>query len=219
LYAKLSKCDFYKNKIQYLGHVISDDGISVDPKKIKAIIDWPVPKDVTDVRSFMGITGYYRKFIEGFSLIAYPITSLQKKGKKFEWSAKCEVGFNKLKELLTTTPILKIADPHKDFIVYTDACNEGLGGVLTQEGHVIAYESRKLKIHENNYATYDLDLALVIHALKMWRHYLIGRIFLLMSDNISLKYLFDQQNLNARQARWLAFLSEYDFEIKHIKGK
>ena len=101
----------------------------------------------------------------------------------------------------------------------TDACNEGLGGVLTQEGHVTTYESRKLKKHENNYSTYDLELDGIIHDLKMWRHHLIGKKFLLMSDKISLKYLFDQQNLNARQARWLAFLREYDFEIKHIKGK
>ena len=121
--------------------------------------------------------------------------------------------------MLTTAPILKIIDPYKYFVVCTDACNGGLGGVLTQEGHVIAYESRKLKTHEKNYATYDLDLASIIHALKMWRHHLIGKIFLLMSDNISLKYMFDQQNLNVRQARWIAFLSEYDFEIKHIKGK
>lgn len=124
-----------------------------------------------------------------------------------------------MKMLLTTASILKIVDPHKDFVVCTDACNEGLGGVLIQEGHVIAYESRKLKTHENNYATYDLELAAVIHVLRMWCHYLIRRRFLLMSGNISLKYLFDQHNLNAKQARWLAFLSEYDFEIKHIKGK
>ena len=94
-----------------------------------------------------------------------------------------------------------------------------MGGVLTQEGHVITYKSRKLKTHENNYATYDLELASIIHALKMWHHHLFGKIFLLMSDNVSLKYLFDQQNLNARKARWLTFLSEYVFEIKHIKGK
>ena len=135
------------------------------------------------------------------------------------WDIKCEESFNKLKELLTTAPVLRIADPHRDFDVCTDVCNEGLGGVLTQDGHVIAYESRKLKVHERNYATYDLELVAVIHALKMWRHYLTGQKFVLMSDNISLKYLFDQQNLNARQARWLAFLSNYDFEIKHIKGK
>ena len=167
----------------------------------------------------MGITGYYQIFIEGFSRIANPITSLQKKGKKFEWSQKCEDSFKKLKTLLTTAPILGIDDPNKDFIVCVDACNDGLGGVLTQEGHVIAYESRKLKIHEKNYATYDLELATVIHALKMWHHHLIGRKFILMTDNKGLKYLSDQPNLNARQARWLAFLSEYDFEIQHIKGK
>jgi len=107
------------------------------------------------------------------------------------WDLKCEESFSKLKELLTTAPILKITDPYKDFVVCTDACNEGLGGVLIQEGNVIAYESRKLKIHEKNYATYDLELDVVIHTLKMWCHYLIGRRFLLMSDNITLKYLFD----------------------------
>ena len=121
--------------------------------------------------------------------------------------SKCKENFNGLKELLTTAPILKIADLDKDFIICIDACNESLGGVLTQEGHVIAYESRKLKTHEKNYATYDLELVSIIHALKMWGHHLIGKIFLLMSDNISLKYLFDQQNLNVRLPRWIAFLS------------
>ena len=127
--------------------------------------------------------------------------------------------FNKLKELLAIAPILKIIDPNKDFVVCTDACNDGLGGLLTQEGHVIVYEPRKLKTHKNNYETYDLDTTSIIHALKMWRYYLIGKRLLLMSNNISLKYMFDQQNLNVRQARWLAFLSEHDFEIKHIKRK
>ena len=121
-----------------------------------------------DVRSFMGITGYYRRFIEAFSSIANSITSFQKKGKKFDQNQKCEESFKKLITLLTSTPILRIADPNKEFVVCTDACNDGLGGVLTQEGHVIAYESRKLKVHEKNYATYDLELAAVIHALKMW---------------------------------------------------
>ena len=143
----------------------------------------------------MGITSYYRRFIEGFSKIANPITSLQKKGKKFDWNQKCEGIFKKLKTSLTTAPILKIVDPNKDFIVCTDACNDGLGGVLTQEGHVIAYESRKLKIHEKIYATYDLELAAIIHALKMWRHHLIRRKFILMTDNKELKYMLDQPNL------------------------
>ena len=137
-----------------------------------------MPKDVTDVRSFMGITRYYQRFIEGFSRIANTITSLQKKGKRFKWNQKCEEIFKKLKTLLTIAPILRIVDPNKDFVVCIDACNDGLGGVLIQEGHVIAYESRKLKIHEKNYATYNLELAAVIYALKMWRHHLIERKFM-----------------------------------------
>ena len=104
-------------------------------------------------------------------------------------------------------------------MVCTDSCNDGLGGVSTEEGHVIAYDSRKLKMYERNYATYVLELAVVIHALKMWRHHLIGSKFILMTDNKGLKYLLDQPNLNSRQARWIAFLSEYDFKIQHIKGK
>ena len=117
-----------------------------------------------------------------FLRITNTITSLQKKGKKFDWNQKCEDSFKKLKNLLTSASILRIADPNKEFVVCIDAYNDGLGGVLTQEGHVIAYESRKLKIHENNYANYDLELAVVIHALKMWRHHLIGRKFILMTE-------------------------------------
>jgi hypothetical protein len=148
LYAKFDKCNFYKKKIQYLGHVISSEGIIVDSEKIKAIMEWLVTKDVVDIRSFMGITRYYGRFIEGFSKIAYPITSLQKKGTKFNLSQKCQDSFNKLKELLTSTPILKVVDPDKDLAICVDASKEGLGGVVTQEGHVICYESHKLKEHE-----------------------------------------------------------------------
>eukprot|EP00253_Pinus_taeda_P011178 PITA_11178 len=173
LYAKFSKCDFFKEEIQYLGHVISKEGIAVDPEKIKAIMDWPVPKDVADIRSFMGLAGYYRRFVEGFSRVAFPITSLQKKGKAFQWTPNCQKSFEQLKHLLTTAPILRIVDPDKDYVVCTDASKEGVGGVLMQEGRVVAYESRKLKEHEQKYSTYDLELTAVIHALKMWRHYLI----------------------------------------------
>jgi hypothetical protein len=115
--------------------------------------------------------------------------------------------------------VLKIADPKADFLVCTDACKEGLGGVFMQEGKVICYESRKLNEHEVNYVTHDLELAAIVHALKMWRHYLLGRKFVLMTDHCGLRYLFDQPKLNARQARWMALLREFDFEINHIKGK
>ena len=194
LFVKFSKCDFFNDKIQYLGHLVTKEEISIDPEKIRVIEYWLVPKDVTDVISFMGITGYYRRFIEGFSRIANPINSLQKKGNKFNWNQKCEESFKKLKTLLTSAPILRIVDPNKEFVVCTDACNDVLVGVLTQEGHVISYDSRKLKVHKKNYATYELELAAVIHALKMWRHHLIGRKFVLMTDDKGLKYLLDQPN-------------------------
>jgi hypothetical protein len=166
LYAKLSKCIFYQKKIHYLGHIISAAGIEVDPEKIEAIRGWPTPKNVTEVRSFMGLVGYYRRFIKGFSRIASPITSLQKKGVKFEWTSKCEESFRQLKEILTSAPILKIADPNEYFVVCTDACKEGLGGVLSQRDNVVCYESRKLKEHERNYATHDLELASYCTCIK-----------------------------------------------------
>jgi hypothetical protein len=125
----------------------------------------------------------------------------------------------RLKQLLTNAPILRISYPNVDFLVCTDACKEGLGGVLSQDGFVICYESRKMKEHENNYATHDLELAAIVLALRKWRHYLMGKRFELRTDHNDLEYLFDQPTLNARQSRWLKFLYEYDFDIKHIKGK
>jgi hypothetical protein len=219
LYAKLRKCSFYQKQIHYLGHIISKDGIVVDPEKIEAIRDWSTPKNVTGVRSFMGLVGYYRRFIEGFSKIAHPITSFQRKGVKFQWTLDCENSFQNLKQLLTSSPILRIANPNEEFIVCTDACKEGLGGVLTKNRFVICYESMKLKEHERHYVTHDLKLASIVHALRKWRHYLMENRSELRTDQNGLKYLFDHPNLNARQSRWLEFLSEYDFDIKHIEGK
>jgi len=191
----------------------------VDPDKIRAIMEWQSPRNVTEVRSFMGLAGYYRRFIEGFSRIAHPITSLQKKGVKFEWTPRCEESFQRIKELLTSAPVIKIADPSEYFVVCTDACKQGIGGVLTQNGHVVCYESRKLKEHEQNYATHDLELAAVVHALKMWRHYLMGNKFELRTDHDGLKHLFEQPTLNAIQKIWMELLCEYYFYIKHIQGK
>jgi hypothetical protein len=191
----------------------------VDPEKIEAIRGWPSPRNVSEVISFMGLVGYYRRFIAGFSKISHPITSFQKKGMKFEWTYECEENFNLLKELLTNALVLNIVDPNKSFLVSTDACKEGIGGVLTQNGHVIGYESRKIKEHGRNYATHDLELSAIVHALNMWRHYLMGKRFELRTDHSGLKYLFEQATLNSRKIRWMEFLSEYVFDIKNIKGK
>jgi hypothetical protein len=155
----------------------------------------------------LGLAGYYRRFIKGFSKIASPITSLQKKGVKFKWTSECEEIFQQLKDILSSALILNIAYPDEDFVVCIDACMEGFSGVLTQKDHVVCYESRKLKEHERNYATHDLELAIIIHALKMWRHYLTGRKFEVRTYHCSLKHFFGQPTLNARQTRWLEFLS------------
>ena len=161
LYAKLGKCDFYRDRIQYLGHIILEEGISVDPEKIEAIMNWPTPRNVTDVRYFMGLVGYYKRFIEGFSKFAHAITSLKRNKIKFEWTSRCEESFQQLKNIITSAPVLKFVDSKKDFVVCIDACGQGLGGFLMQDNHVICYESRKLKEHEKNYATHDLELAAI----------------------------------------------------------
>jgi hypothetical protein len=189
---------FYQEHIHYLGHIISKEGIVVDLENIEAIKGWPTPRNVLEVRYFMGLAGYYQTFIKGFSNISHPITSLQKKGIKFEWTKEYEENFNLIKELLTSAPTLNIVDPNESFVICTDACKEGLGGFLTQNGYVISYESRKLKEHERNYATHDLELASIVHALNMWRNYLMGKRFELRMDHSGLKYLFEQPTLNSR---------------------
>jgi len=198
LYAKLSKCEFWLNEVVFLGHVISENGISVDPKKIEAVLRWERPTNVTEIRSFLGLAGYYRRFIEGFSTIASPMTRLTRKEVKFEWSKECETSFQELKSRLTSTPVLALPKEQEGFAVYSDAFNKGLGCVLIQHGRVIAYASRQLKPHEVNYPVHDLELAAVVFALWIWRHYLYGVQVQIFTDHKSLKYLLSQKELNMR---------------------
>jgi hypothetical protein len=189
LYAKLSKCDFWLREIKFLGHTISQDGISVDPEKVQEVMDWKPPTTVRQIRSFLGLAGYYRRFIPDFSRIAKPMTELLK-GVKYEWSQKCEDAFHTLRQHLTTAPVLAQPDNTKSFDVYCDASGTGLGCVLMQDNRVIAYASRALRPHEQNYPTHDLELAAVVHALKIWRHYLMGAHCNIYTDHKSLKYIF-----------------------------
>jgi hypothetical protein len=166
LYAKLSKCDFWLKEIKFLGHTISQDGVSVDPEKVHEVMDWKPPTTVRQIRCFLGLAGYYRRFIPDFSRIAKPMTELLKKGVKYEWSHKCEDAFHTLRQHLTTSLVLAQPDNTKPFEVYCDASGTGLGCVLMQDNRVIAYASRALRPHEQNYPTHDLELAVVVHALK-----------------------------------------------------
>nr|CAE05068.2 OSJNBa0094P09.7 [Oryza sativa Japonica Group] len=219
LYAKLSKCEFWLSEVKFLGHVISAKGVAVDPETVTAVTEWKQPKTVTQIRSFLGLAGYYRRFIENFSKIARPMTQLLKKEEKFVWSPQCEKAFQTLKEKLVSSPVLILPDTRKDFMVYCDASRQGLGCVLMQDGHVVAYASRQLRPHEGNYPTHDLELAAVVHALKIWRHYLIGNRCEIYTDHKSLKYIFTQSDLNLRQRRWLELIKDYDVGIHYHPGK
>ncbi|GJT25897.1 putative nucleotidyltransferase, ribonuclease H [Tanacetum coccineum] len=219
LFAKFSKCEFWLQEVHFLGHVINQEGIHVDPRKVEAVKNWKAPTSPTEVRSFLGLAGYYRRFIADFSSIAKPLTLLTQKNKKYEWGAEQEEAFQLLKSKLCDAPILSLPDGVEDFVVYCDASNRGLGCVLMQRNKVIAYASRQLKIHEKNYTTHDLELGAVVFALKIWRHYLYGTKSVIYTDHRSLQHIFDQKELNMRQRRWIELFSDYECEIRYHPGK
>ncbi|GJW84422.1 putative reverse transcriptase domain-containing protein [Tanacetum coccineum] len=193
LYAKFSKCDFWLDLIQFLGHVIDNKGVHIDPAKIKEIKNWAAPTTPTEVRQILGLAGYYQRFIKGFSIISKPLTKLTQKDKKYEWGKEEEEAFQILKQKLCSAPILALPEGTEDFMVYCDASLKGFGAILMKRENVIAYASRQLKVHEENYTTHDLELGAVVFALGLWRHYL--------------------------QLRWIELLSDYDCEIRYHPGK
>ncbi|XP_071718850.1 uncharacterized protein [Rutidosis leptorrhynchoides] len=206
-------------EVAFLGHVVSAEGIMMDPAKIEAIINWSRPTSVVEVRSFIGLAGYYRRFVEGFSTIALPLTKLLRKGEKFVWTEERQKSFDELKKRLVSAPILALPSGSGGFQIYSDASKHGLGCVLMQHGKVIAYASRQLKPYKVNYPTHDLELAAVIFALKIWRHYLYGETCDIFTDHKSLKYIFTQKEINMRQRRWLELLKDYDANIQYHPGK
>lgn len=219
LYGKFKKCEFWLDRVMFLGHIVTKDGISADPAKVEVIVNWERPASVTEVRSFLGLAGYYRRFVKGFSSIAAPLTNLTKKNVKFNWDEACEKSFQELKSHLVTAPVLTLPSEGGGFVIYSDASRKGLGCVLMQHGKVIAYASRQLKNHEQNYPTHDLELAAMVFALKIWRHYLYGETCEIFTDHKSLKYLFTQKELNLRQRRWLELVKDFDCSINYHPGK
>ena len=219
LYAKLNKCEFWLTEVSFLGHIVSKEGIQVDPKKIEVVVEWKPPRNVTEVRSFLGLAGYYRRFVKGFSMIAAPMTRLLQKNVKYEWSEKCQGSFEKLKAFLTEALVLTQPTCGKEYVIYSDASLNGLECVLMQDGKVVAYASRQLKPHEKNYPTHDLELAVIVFALKIWRHYLYGEKCFIYTDHKSLKYLPSQRELNLRQRRWMELIKDYDCVIDYHPGK
>ena len=219
LYAKLSKCEFWLTEVSFLGHIISKEGIRVDPKKIEVVVEWKPPRNVTEIHSFLQLAGYYKRFVKGFSMIAALMTRLLQKNVKYEWSEKCQKSFENLKAFLTKAPVLTQPTCGKEYVIFSAASLNGLGCVLMQEGKVVAYASRQLKPHERNYPTHDLEFSTIVFALKIWRHYLYGEKCFIYTDHKSLKYLPSQQELNLRQRRWMELIKDYDCVIDYHPGK
>lgn len=223
LYAKLSKCELFQDQVVFLGHVVSAKGISMEQDKIKAIEDWPACKSVTEVRSFLGLAGYYRRFIKQFSQICAPLTDLLKKAQAFEWRPEHQDSMNKLKAAVQSAPVLISPDPSKTYVVTTDASGYAIGASLSQDVgnglQPIAFMSKKMLDAEKNYPVHEQELLAVICALREWRHYLHGSHFKIRTDHRSLRYLQTQPHLSARQTRWMEFLQQFDFEIEYQEGK
>ena len=218
LYANLKKCQFLSNNIQFLGFIVSAQGIKADPIKVQAILEWETPTNIREVRSFHGLASFYRRFIRNFSTITAPISNCLKKG-DFEWTKSAQEALDKIKELITQAPVLRLPDFSKIYEVACDASNVGIGGVLSQENHPIAFYSEKLDSSKFNYSTYDKELYALVQTLKHWRHYLICKEFILFSDHEALKWLSSQKKVNPRHAKWIEFLQSYNFVIKHKPGE
>lgn len=181
LFAKLSKCVFAKNEVEYLGHVITAEGVAADRKKVECMLTWPTPTTIKGLRGFLGLTGYYRRFVKGYGMVAKPLTELLKK-RKFCWSTKAEESFMKLKEVVTTTPVLAMPDFTQPFTLETDACKNGVGAVLMQHGMPVSYFSKALGPKYLGLSTYEKELLAIIIAAQHWKYYLLGGNFTILTD-------------------------------------
>ena len=220
---KEKKCSFYQEEVRFLGFVVGKNGVSVDPEKVEVIRSIRAPKDVTSVRSFLGLVGFYRKFVLGFAEIASPLFNLLKNNAKFNWTAKEETSFIGLKEALIKATTLSLPDFNKDFYLITDASGSAVGGILAQmqEGILkpIAFESRKLSGAESNYPVHEQELLAVVHCAKVFRCYIEGRKTIVQTDHASLRYLKGQKNLSRRIARWMEFLESLELEFQYRPGR
>lgn len=223
LYAKESKCELFRPEVEFLGHIVGRDGLRMMEDKVKSVQDWPVPSSVSHVRSFVGTIGFYRKFIQGFSAVATPLTDLTKDGAKFDWGPAQRSAFEQLKAAAAAEPVLILPDPNLPYVVHTDASGFATGAVLQQDQgkglQPIAYMSRKMLDAETRYPVHEQEMLAIIHALLLWRHYLMGRKFVVMTDHRSLQYFKTQPQLSNRQIHWKDIIANFDFDIEYIEGK
>lgn len=221
LYVKLSKCTFMVHEMAFLGHIVGRDGVRVDPAKVKSVKDWLTPKTVKEVRSFLGLANYFRRFLLGFSTLTAPLTALTHNDAPWLWTPACATAFEKVKDMLCNAPLLVLPDPSKPFTVVSDASLVGTGAVLLQEGRPVAYTSSKFIPAEVNYTTTEQEMLGCVRALFEWRCYLEGASHpvQLCTDHNPLIYLKSQKDLSRRQARWVEFLERFDLAWKYIPGR
>ncbi|MCF8701922.1 retroviral-like aspartic protease family protein, partial [Corynebacterium sp. MC-10] len=219
LFVKREKCEFAQHEVHFLGHVISQGQLHMDKAKVRAIMEWEAPTKVTELRSFLGLANYYRRFISGYSAKAAPLTELLKKNKPWVWSETCQEAFEGLKAAISEEPVLALPDFSKTFEVHTDASDFAIGGVLMQDKHPIAFESRKLNETERRYTVQEKEMTAIVHCLRTWRHYLLGSKFIVQTDNVATSYFQSQKKLTPKQARWQDFLAEFDYKLVYKPGK
>ncbi|XP_026399861.1 uncharacterized protein LOC113295752 [Papaver somniferum] len=217
LTANFSKCSFGQSSIDYLGHIITDTWVKDDPDKIFAMVGWPTPTNLKALRGFLGLTGYYRKFLKNYGLLSKPLIDLLKKD-AFSWSPEATTTFLNLKRAMTTTPVLALPDFTKQFILETDACDLGIGAILMQEGRAIAFYNKPLGPRAAALSTYEKELLAIVQAVTKWKHYLQGQHFIIHIDHQSINYFLKQKISTTLQQKWLMKLLGFDYEVKYKKG-
>jgi hypothetical protein len=217
LYVRKSKCSFGQIRVNYLGHVIDREGVAVDPEKIRSMLEWPRPSTLKEIRGFLGLTGYYRKFIQNYGVIARTLTQLLKKD-AFKWNAEAEQALLQLKTAMTQASVLALPDFSKTFVIKCDASGFGLGAILMQDHRPIAFFSQALQGRNLSLSAYEKEMMALVAAIKKWRPYLLGQKFVVRTDHRSLKYLWDQTIVTEARQKWLVKLVGYDFVIEYKKG-
>jgi hypothetical protein len=218
-YVCKAKSSFNQTETKFLGHIVGTDGVKPDPQKVEAVRNWSEPKDVHHVRSFLGLANYFLRFMQGYATLAQPLTHLTKSKVKFEWTPRCQEAFDGIKDCLIRAPCLASPDVNKPYTVVSDASTVGIGAVLLQDERPIAFTSRKLSPPELNYSTGEQELLAVVHALNVWRCYLEGPQFTVVTDHCPNTFLQTQQNLSRRQARWSEFLQRFNFTWSYREGR